>query len=167
VLSGPALMLPPGVSGVERSAAKTFGALTPGLRVQKLDESGFNRDPAARQDLRADPLVDHRNLPAASAAATVKGIDRVQDELEQVRTPFLVMHGTLDPVTNPEGSAELQRRARSADKTLKPWTGAYHDLLHEPEQAQVVEAAVSWIDARLPTTPDTTPAVSATGPGSP
>jgi lysophospholipase len=62
--------------------------------------------------------------------------------------PFLVLHGTGDRVTHAEGSRRLYASADSVDKAVKLYTGFYHDLLHEPENSQVVSDLVKWIDAR-------------------
>ncbi len=150
VLSGPALKLLPGVSGGDKAGARLFSALIPGLKVQALDDTEFVREAAAKKELAEDPLVDHANLPARSAAMALDAIDFIQAHLADVKVPFLVMHGTVDKATNLEGSVELSEKAASTDKTLKKWEGAYHDLLHEPEGQQVIELVTSWVAARLP-----------------
>lgn len=150
VLSGPALKLFPTVTGGEKSGARFFSAVIPGLKVQSFDDTEFSRDEAAKKELASDPLIDHSNLPARSAAAALNGIDFVQEHLADVKVPFVVMHGTVDTATNLEGSVELSEKAGATDKTLKTWEGLHHDLLHEPERDQVAEFVTRWIDARLP-----------------
>ena len=68
--------------------------------------------------------------------------------MEALRPPVLVLHGTGDCVTSPEGSRELCARAGSADKTLKLYDGLYHDLFHEPEREQVTSDVIEWLQAR-------------------
>jgi lysophospholipase len=150
VLSAPALKLLPSVSDSDKSGARFVSGLIPGLRVQALDDSEFVREDAAKKELAADPLVDHSNLPARSAAATLDGIDAVQARFAELKVPFLVMHGTVDKATNIEGSRELTEKAAASDKTLKVWEGSWHDLLHEPEKQQVVELVTGWVAERLP-----------------
>jgi acylglycerol lipase len=58
---------------------------------------------------------------------------------------MLVLHGTADTVTDPEGSKALVERARSTDKTLKLYDGLFHDLVHEPEKARVIADVVQWL----------------------
>jgi alpha-beta hydrolase superfamily lysophospholipase len=69
--------------------------------------------------------------------------------MEAVEVPLLLLHGTADVVTDPEGSRQLYARAASKDKTLRLYEGLYHDLLHEPEWQRVVADALAWIDARV------------------
>jgi alpha-beta hydrolase superfamily lysophospholipase len=113
-----------------------------------VDDSEFVREPAAKADLASDPLIDHANLPARSAAAGLDAIADVQRRMEQVKVPLFIMHGTGDKATNPEGSRELYARAGSADKTLKLYDGMFHDLLHEPERDRIIHDVTAWISAR-------------------
>lgn len=71
---------------------------------------------------------------------------------------MLVLHGTADRVTNPAGSAQLERLARSADKTLKTYDGFFHDLLHEPTPSTVSVDIRDWLGARASPIGDPPPA---------
>jgi alpha-beta hydrolase superfamily lysophospholipase len=154
VLSGAALALTDDVGGFDKAAARFFSVVIPGLPAQKLDDTVFVRDDAAKQALASDPLIVHDKLPARSAAVALNAIEDVGTRMESIAVPLLVMHGTQDVTTNVEGSKALYARAKSADKTLKLWDGLYHDLLHEPERAEVVALVVSWMKERAPA-PDT------------
>ncbi len=150
VLSGAALELPPSVSDGQKGAARFFSAVLPGLPAQEVDDTEFVREPAAQAEMAEDPLIDHSNLPARSAAAMLDAIEDVQRRMEEVKVPLLVLHGTADKATSVEGSRDLSQRASSSDKTLKLYEGVYHDLLHEPERELVIQDATQWILARLP-----------------
>lgn len=149
VLSGPALKFMPGVTDGQKSGARLFSAILPGLKVQELDDTVFVRTPEAKAELASDPLVVHDPLPARSAAATINAIDTLEARLPQLKLPFLVMHGTKDLATNIDGSKALAAVASSTDKTFKPWEGVSHDLLHEPEKEQVIATAVDWFSAHV------------------
>jgi acylglycerol lipase len=149
VLSGPALKLLPGVSGIQQGLARFFGTILPSLPAQPVDDTEFVRDPSAKAALASNPLIVHANLPARSAKAGLEGIEAIQKHMEAVVVPFLVMHGTMDKATNIEGSRELHTRARSEDKTFEPLENLYHDLLHEPERDAVIAEATNWVMARL------------------
>lgn len=150
VLSGAALALAPDVTPGKVRAVRTIAGIAPGAHVGPLDDTVFNRDPAAKAALAADPLVDHRKLPAASARAAVDAQEALDARMVDLGVPLLAMHGTADAATNPEGTKRLVERAASADKTLKLWDGLYHDLVHEPEHAEVVGTVVRWVEERLP-----------------
>jgi alpha-beta hydrolase superfamily lysophospholipase len=149
VLSGAALKLLPSVSGGQKGAARFFSAILPGLPAQAVDDTEFVRDAAAKKEMAEDPLIDHGNLPARSAAAALDAIDDVQKRMGELKVPVLILHGDADKATNPEGSRELKERAASTDKTLHIYEGVFHDLLHEPERAQIAAEVAGWITARL------------------
>ncbi|KAK8918866.1 hypothetical protein KSP39_PZI021362 [Platanthera zijinensis] len=48
--------------------------------------------------------------------------------LKEVSLPFLVLHGSDDVVTDPAVSRELYETARSEDKSIKIYDGAWHSL---------------------------------------
>eukprot|EP00747_Dinoflagellata_sp_TGD_P217369 gnl/TRDRNA2_/TRDRNA2_89770_c0_seq3.p1 gnl/TRDRNA2_/TRDRNA2_89770_c0~~gnl/TRDRNA2_/TRDRNA2_89770_c0_seq3.p1 ORF type:complete len:126 (-),score=7.94 gnl/TRDRNA2_/TRDRNA2_89770_c0_seq3:58-435(-) len=52
--------------------------------------------------------------------------DWVEKRLSEVRTPFLVLHGAMDKVTDPKMSQRLFDEARSEDKKIRMYEGAYH-----------------------------------------
>jgi acylglycerol lipase len=78
-------------------------------------------------------------------AALLTGVDAIQPKLAQVRQPLLVLHGGAVVVTPPAGSRTLHERAASAEKTLRVYDAARHDLLHEPEAAAVTQEIAAFI----------------------
>ncbi len=150
VLSGAALKPGQSVSAPLIATTKVLAVLWPELPVLDLDATLFSRDPAVVAESKKDPLVSQDAGPAKTAAEVLRGIERIQDSMDEVSPPLLILHGGADKVTDPEGSRQLKERARSSDKTLIVYDGLYHDLLHEPEKDKVFGDIVSWLDARCP-----------------
>jgi acylglycerol lipase len=148
VLSGAALQRPKSVGDFAAGAAKVVGAVGPGLKIVKVDDSEFSRDPEVMARLAKDPLVTHDNLPAATAAASIKGMAEVQARAAELRMPFLVMYGLDDKVNPTEGSDMLIQGISSSDKSLKTYPKVYHDMLHEPERDQIAADVIAWLNAR-------------------
>lgn len=146
ILSGAAL--DPGVSSFEIDLTKTTAALFPDFDVFNLNLSDFSRDPDVVRAGEHDPLVYQGAAPAHMAAELVDGIRAIQSTMEQVDVPLLILHGKADRVTPPRGSQALYARSRSKDKTLTLYGNMFHDLLHEPEKAQVTKDIVAWMNAR-------------------
>jgi alpha-beta hydrolase superfamily lysophospholipase len=73
----------------------------------------------------------------------------IQQQMEGITLPLLVLHGTADKVTEPGGSEDMLRRAKSSDKSLKLYPGLAHDLLHEAEHADVQREIGAFITARI------------------
>jgi alpha-beta hydrolase superfamily lysophospholipase len=146
ILSGAAL--DPGVSSFEIGLTKTTAALFPDFDIFNLDLDDFSRDPEVVKEGKRDPLVYQGAAPAHMAAQLVSGIRKIQSNMEQVDAPLLILHGKADRVTPPRGSKALYDRARSKDKTLTLYGNMFHDLLHEPEKAQVTSDIIAWMNAR-------------------
>ena len=147
ILSAPALEVD--VSGFTKATTRFLGVIAPRLAIFGLDVDHFSRDPKVVAQCKADPLVDQGNGPARTARELINAIAFIDEHMEDVTQPLFVMHGSADVITPPQGSKDLVARARSADKTLKIYDGLYHDLLHEPEKAQVMEDVTAWMDARI------------------
>jgi len=145
VVSSAALQRPASVSDGQLSVVRTLSALAPALGLEPLDPAKVVREPAAQAALAADPLINPEKLPARTVAALLTGVDAIQPKLAQVRQPLLVLHGGADLVTPPAGSRTLHERAASAEKTLRLYDAARHDLLHEPEAAAVTEEIAVFV----------------------
>jgi acylglycerol lipase len=157
----------PPIAGLILSAAaleadvgffKSFGTslvagLSPHAAVFQLDLNEFSRDPDVVRAGLSDPLIYQDAAPARTAKKLLGAIGTIDDHMEDVRVPLLILHGTLDRVTPPEGSKDLDRRASSEDKTLKLYDGLFHDLLHEPEKDRVIRDITTWISNHAPATP--------------
>jgi acylglycerol lipase len=159
ILSAPALKPGKDVNGFLIFVTGMLGSATPHLGVLDLKDENFSRDPKVVADIKADPLVSHEAGPARTAKELLGALDKIGQHMEDVNVPLLLLHGTADKLTNPDGSKELAQRAKSTDKTLKIYDGLFHDLLHEPEKAQVMGDVLTWMDAH---TPATAPATAAT-----
>jgi acylglycerol lipase len=149
VVSSAALQRPVGVSDGQLAVVRTLSALAPSLGLDPLDPTKVVREPAAQAALAADPLIAREKLPARTIAALLTGVDAVQPKLATVRLPLLVLHGGADTVTPPAGSRALHERAASAEKTLRLYDAARHDLLHEPEAGAVTQEIVAFVMRRL------------------
>ena len=147
ILSGPALKRGSDISGFLAGVTRFLGTVAPKLAVLDLENRWFSRDPKVVADMNTDPLVYNKPGPARTAAQLLGAMSCIQDREATLDVPVLVMHGTADRLTNPDGSKELAARARTADKTLKLYEGYYHDLLHEPDRAIVLGDMERWLDA--------------------
>jgi lysophospholipase len=125
-----------------------LGRFTPRLRLRKLEAASVSRDPKVVARYDSDPLNFRGKMPAGLVAAMIRAARVIEERMEAVDQPLLIMHGTADALTRPEGSEALYRRAISADKTLKLYEGLYHEILNEPEKDQVLADIAAWLDAR-------------------
>ena len=123
--------------------------IAPHAHVLKLKMEDFSRDPAWVAQLNADPLTLDEVQPVQTVAALARAGERFEREFSRITLPVLVLHGTADKATRPEGSQQFYDEASSTDKTLKLYEGHYHDLLNDLGHEQVMDDIVSWIGARV------------------
>jgi alpha-beta hydrolase superfamily lysophospholipase len=149
VLSGPAVAAQTAVSPVLAFLAKTIGAIAPGLPLQQLDAGAVSRDPAVVDAYNTDPLVYHGKVPGGIARVLMLVGETMPQRAASLNAPLLVVHGSDDRLIPVEGSHQLVAAVGSSDVELKVYPGLYHEVFNEPEQDQVLDDVVSWINARL------------------
>lgn len=150
ILSAPALKPGEDINGFLIGVTKVLGSITPSLAVLDLDDDKFSRDPKVVQEMKNDPLVYQGKGPARTAKELLKAIANIQEKMPEVTLPFITLHGTKDGLTNPDGSRELFKTAKSTDKSIRIYEGVYHDLLHEPEKDKVYSDILAWLNGHAP-----------------
>jgi acylglycerol lipase len=129
---------------------KGLSAIAPRLKVLTLHNKDFTRDPKALAALNSDPLIANEKQPAITVAALVRADERLKREFPKITLPVLIMHGTVDKATMPEGSQFFYDTAGSKDKTLKLYKDHFHDLLADIGKEGVMSDIKDWIAKRLP-----------------
>ena len=148
ILSAAALRIAGNVFPVLRKLARLMSRVWPRLRLVRLGSGMLSRDPRVVADFRSDPLVYQGKFPVRTGAEILEAAQDIQERMESIDVPLLILHGTGDRLTDPRGSWELYTRAQSSDKTLKLYQGLYHDLLHEPEWEQISDEILDWLGPR-------------------
>jgi acylglycerol lipase len=146
ILSGAALQ--PAATPVDALATRWLAALAPRARILQLDVRRTSRDRSTVEDSLRDTLVHQSPAPARTAKELLDAMERIDALAPELTVPLLVMHGSADSVNDPEGSRRLVERAGSTDKLLSVYDGLAHDLVHEPERAQVVRDIGFWLKER-------------------
>ncbi|CAI5514938.1 unnamed protein product [Closterium sp. Naga37s-1] len=109
------------------------------------------RCPEKLKKIAANPYT-YRARPRMRTALTMLHASQdAEASLDSVSLPFLLLHGDADIVTELDGSQALYDRARSEDKMLKVYEGAWHLLTEgEPEETAegVLRDMIGWLDER-------------------
>jgi len=129
---------------------KRLSGFAPRLKVLTLHNKDFTRDPKALAALNNDPLIKNERQPAKTVAALVRADERLKREFPKITLPVLIMHGTVDKATMPQGSQFFYDTAGSRDKTLKLYDGHFHDLLADLGKEGVMADIKKWIAKRVP-----------------
>jgi acylglycerol lipase len=135
--------------GFALAALKGLSHIAPHLRVLKLKNEDFSRDPKVVESMNRDPLIAGENQTAQTVAELIRADERLRIEFPRIKLPLLILHGTKDKAAKPEGSRFFDDTAGSRDKTLKLYDGAYHDLLNDVGKEIVMADVVGWIRARI------------------
>ena len=120
------------------------------MPLLKLNPEYFSRDPNVVHDNQTDPLIHQKGTAARTAAGLLDALGQIERHMEDLHVPLLLLHGMGDRITDPAATKELSERAGSTDVTLKLYPELFHDLLHEPERAQIRRDIRRWVESRLP-----------------
>lgn len=153
LLSAPAIKINPDLAPILRKVAQTLGRFVPTLPTVRSPHGAISRDPAVVEAAQNDPLNYHGRTKARMGAELLRAGDEARSRLHELAVPFLVFHGTADPLATPAWSKRLYERAAVEDKTLKLYEGLYHETFNEPEQDEVLDDLSTWLAERLPTDP--------------
>lgn len=109
------------------------------------------KDPEKRQKIRTNPYV-YQGRPRLKTGfeLLMTSLD-IEKRLDEVRLPFLIVHGEDDKVTDPSVSKLLYSSAKSSDKTLKMYPDMWHGLTYaEPlEHIDLVFSdIIAWLGER-------------------
>lgn len=149
VLTAPALATGE-VSRLTEIAGRTLSRLVPRAGVLQLDGSAVSRDPEVVRAYENDPLVHRGKVTARLAAELLDRMATTARLAGDLRAPVLVMQGTEDRLVSAEGNREVFDTFGSDDRTWRSWNGAYHEVMNEPEQDEVLDEIVAWLQDHLP-----------------
>ena len=140
---------PEWVVSVLRGLARWFPALPaiPGKDI--LDEAIKN--PEVRRISRSQPLgYGPRKARLSTGLELLRVTERIEETMEQLTVPLLIIHGDSDKVTDPESSQSLYKRASSADKRLHLEPGMWHAFHGEPAdvQGKLWDMVSEWMSHR-------------------
>ena len=123
-----------------------FGRLLPNYPlIPPYINSGI-REPA-RKEVKNDPYVTHRFIPAGYVTALVNSWHEMYPDFERIKTPMLITHGERDNLIPAYGIDEVFERAGSKDKTLLRYKGTYHTTFLDPDSPRVFADVLSWLNA--------------------
>ena len=150
IVSG--MFLKPGssISQVLKPVAPLISFLFPKMGVvTRLDATAISQDKAVVDAYVNDPLVHRGRIPARFGAELVKTTDKLPSLIPGIKLPIIIMHGTEDRLSNPEGSLMLYGLVGSRDKTLKLYEGFHHEIFNEPGHLQVMADVEAWLAPRI------------------
>lgn len=149
ILSGATLKLGTDVPAGLIIVARLLSLLLPKAGLYVIEATAISRDKDVVSAYVSDPFVYRGKIRARLGIELIKAMETLQHQMPKICLPILVMHGTADRLSDPEGSKILYERANSRDKTLKLYEGFYHEIFNEPECQQVFADMEAWLVTRV------------------
>ena len=154
LLSSPALATT--MNPLQKAMLAVLGPLTPNLAVANgLKPEWISRDPAVVAAYKADPLVHDRIAPRL-ARFVVDGGEFVRAVAARWTVSTLLQYAGADRCVAPFGSASFAAAAPKQVVAAREWPGLSHEIMNEPEQAEVLSAFAEGLD-KLLASPSRTP----------
>ena len=135
--------------GFALAAMKFLARIIPHTRLVKLNNEDFSRDKSLVFKMDKDPLLENEKQPAKTMQQLLLAGEYLKKEMQVIKLPLLILHGTADKATEPAGSEYFMEHASSGDKQLKLYEGHYHDLLNDKLNGIVIRDILHWLNERL------------------
>ncbi|XP_076369821.1 monoglyceride lipase-like isoform X2 [Tachypleus tridentatus] len=133
--------------------AKWFGWLVPNFPVSTIIDLDLAvRTSESKELLLKDPhTFKGTRIKAGWARTVMNTIPNLNDQLQFVGIPLLILHGGQDKICDVQCARQLYRTSKSQDKRLKVYPDSYHCLFLEPEDIadEVLEEIRNWIKNRI------------------
>lgn len=137
--------LPGFIKGILRGVMLLFPSLT--LHT-KLDAAGLSHDKEEVKKYVEDPL--NHDLISLKLFFEIYDTGKLlYTQGGRVNVPVLVIHGSEDPIIDPEASREFTEKVKGDNVTLKLFDGLFHEVHHEPERDKVFESVYGWMAERM------------------
>ncbi|GAA5532100.1 lysophospholipase [Deinococcus aluminii] len=148
ILSSPALLIGEDQPVWLKALAPVLAKVAPAAPAADLGTGGLSRLAEEVQAYRADPNIFQGKVPALAAASMLRLSGQLWPQYARWTLPTLVIHGTADRITDPDGSRRFVEAIPATDKTLKLVEGSYHELLNDEPREEVLGWILDWLRER-------------------
>jgi alpha-beta hydrolase superfamily lysophospholipase len=147
IYSAPALIRRWRTRALQRMLFPLMSRLMPTYthRGGAIDPTPLTRDPAMQQEIREDRLR-HADISARLFMELfIRGPRDIAAHMDQLRVPFLVIHGAADPIVSPASSRRIFQGAGASSKTLRVYEGMLHEPFRDVGRQQVFADIGAWL----------------------
>ena len=121
--------------------------LLPGLiQPTGLQVSHLSHDETVVENYKTDPLC-HGKISVSLFHGAITSAKYSLAHASELKIPTLLLHGSNDLITSPEGSREFAAKNSMVD--FKIWDGGLHELHNEPFKDDVFIYIIKWINSKL------------------
>lgn len=149
VYSAPALVLAWPISPWKRTLAQVMSRVYPTYTdVAAIQPLLLTRDAAMQQASATDPLRHGQRTARLYTEMFVRGPREALARAHELCVPFLIVHGTDDPLVRVEGSQRVYDAAQVAGRAIRLYAGLRHEVFRELEREQVFADIAAWLAER-------------------
>jgi acylglycerol lipase len=117
--------------------------LVPGLiQPSGLNVDHISHDTIVVEKYKNDTLV-HDKISVSLFDSAMSAAKYALAHASELTIPTLLLHGSDDQITSPEGSREFAGKTGMVE--FKIWEGGYHELHNEPFKEDVFKYIMNWI----------------------
>lgn len=119
--------------------------------IEKGFEGAFGDAEFAQRAKRDDALIVFNRPRIGFAVDLLDNCKKLAAGLQDIKVPFIALHGTLDDRTEPKNTQELADRSLGEDKTVVMVEGGKHQLLQDRAEitADVIQRVLEWVGPAL------------------
>lgn len=129
---------------------RCMSVIAPKTRFKSRVPSGHtSRNPQALARRESDPLI-HRSVTARWFFEMRKALAAVQRDASRLHVPVLALQAGADYIVDPLAVEPWLMTTGSHDRTFRMYPDHYHELMNELDWSDTLDAALHWLDLRLP-----------------
>ena len=149
ILFAPAIRDNDGNAKYGKIAAKVIGAIMPKLEAVSPEGGLACKNPQVDEEFLKDPA----NYTGKIRPGTIRNLLNQQEwcfaNYEKLVTPFVVIHGGMDKLVDPDIGHDLLKRSPAQDKELFFYENMWHNVWAEPEIAEIIPRLMVWLQKRF------------------
>lgn len=108
----------------------------------------FIEDKQTKKEVKRDPYFTKKFLPVKWAHAILLSDKYLDDSLNAINEPILILHGEKDKTTPLSSSEEISSEVSCPDKMLKVIQGSGHCVLLDSQKDEALNMIGYWLDKR-------------------
>lgn len=144
ILCSPLLGVAAKVPGWKAMAGRLLSRLFPQISLaNELDPGNLSRDPTEVRRYLDDPLV-HDRVSARWFTEMNAALTEAHRLAPSLALPLLLLHGSSDEITAPEGSREFAARY-AGDADVRFLDGYVHELFHDRGSEMPLAIVIDWL----------------------
>jgi len=113
-----------------------------------IDIEALSRDKEVIRDFISDPLIMYKPLSVKQLYTLDKIINESITLASSIHWSYIILHGTLDKISNFTGSQLFYAKTPATEKSLYVLDGFYHDILHDYDYEEPYNFILKYADTR-------------------